>query len=145
LISAGIDAIVIGRLFKLQEGLSMKDIDRNLMLVALSWLLVGTFFGLWMGATNSLGYVTIHVAMLLPGFVTLAVYSMIYRLWPELKSSRLATVQFWVSVIGQLFAVIGTWHNLATGGIFIVAPASTAVIVAALLMTWQFWNSAKRA
>lgn len=123
----------------------MKNIDRNYVLAALAWLIIGTVFGFWMGAANATNYIPLHVAMLLPGFVTLAIYGAIYRLWPELKSSGLAAAQFWIAVVGQLFLVIGAWHNLATGGIAIVAPASAAVIVGALLMGWQFWSLTKPA
>ncbi len=52
--------------------------------------------GFWMGATNSLQYRDFHVAMLLPGFVTLAVYGAVSRLWPQLETARLATLQFGV-------------------------------------------------
>jgi hypothetical protein len=120
----------------------MKNIDRNFLLVAFAWLIVGTVFGFWMGATNALQYQVVHVAMLLPGFVTLAIYGFIYRLWPSLKEGPMATAQFWLAVIGQLFVVVGTWHNLATGGVAIVAPASIIYIAAAVLMTWMFWGRA---
>jgi hypothetical protein len=33
---------------------------------------------------------TVHVAMVLPDFVTLAIYGIVFRSWPELKSAPLA-------------------------------------------------------
>jgi hypothetical protein len=120
----------------------MTNIDRNYLLVALAWLIVGTVFGFWMGAANALDYRVIHVAMLLPGFVTLAIYGFIYRLWPRLKTSTMAIAQFWIAVVSQLFIVIGTWQFNTNGSIVVVAPASLAAIIGALMISWMFWREA---
>ena len=123
----------------------MQDIDRKFVLVALAWLIVGTVFGFWMGATNRMNYVSVHVAMLLPGFVTLAVYGMLYRLWPEMKEGVLPIWQFWIAVVGELILIVGSFQFLANGSVMIVAPASAAIIVSVLMMGWLFWTRTKAA
>ncbi len=93
----------------------MINIDRAFTGSALLWLILGTVFGFWMGATGSLQYLGVHVTMLVPGFLTLAAYGAIYRLWPELKHHPLSAAQFWTASAGLLFMVIGSGHMAATG------------------------------
>ena len=68
----------------------MLEIDRSYVAVALILAIVGMLLGLYMGATADNRLVTLHVAIVLPGFVTLAIYGMPYRLWPAMKKARLA-------------------------------------------------------
>jgi hypothetical protein len=49
----------------------MKNLGRKYFLVALPLLLIGMVQGFWMGVTNALQYRDLHIALLLPGFVTL--------------------------------------------------------------------------
>ncbi len=123
----------------------MTNIDRNYIGYALAWLIAGTIFGFWMGATGSVQYVSVHVAMLLPGFVTLAIYGMIYRLWPGLKTSPLAAAQFWLAAVSLPLMVLGAWVMVANGGIVLVAAASGLAIAAAILMGLVFWRGASPA
>ena len=123
----------------------MQNIDRVFVAMALVWLVIGMVFGFWMGATNSLQYVTTHVAMLLPGFTTFAIYGFIYRLWPALKQAGLARAQLGIAAIAQIGIVVGSFQFIANGSIAIIAPASLAAIVAALLMGWMFWQGSAEA
>lgn len=120
----------------------MTNIDRNYVAYALGWLIIGTLFGFWMGASNTSQYVSVHVAMLLPGFVTLAIYGMIYRLWPGLKASPFAAAQFWLAVASLPLLVLGAWLLARNGSMALVAIASGLAIVSALLMGLIFWRGA---
>jgi hypothetical protein len=53
-----------------------------------------------MGITEDNTLLQMHVAIMLSGFVTLAIYGIVYLLWPALKNSLLALVQFWVAIAG---------------------------------------------
>ena len=85
----------------------MVGFDRAYVSVGLAWLIVGMIFGLYMGLTGSNQFVVVHVAMLLPGAVVLALYGLIYRAWPALNQSRLARLQFWFAVISVFGLVFG--------------------------------------
>lgn len=122
----------------------MPSIDRAFLLNALAWLMIGTIFGFWMGASDQLQYISVHVAMMLPGFVTLAIYGFIYRLWPELKRQGLAAAQFWLAVLAQPLLVLGSLWMVLDGSIGLVAAASAGVIVAAGLLGWMFLTGAAR-
>lgn len=123
----------------------MANIDRNFVILSLAWLVLGTLFGFWMGASGNVQYVGVHVTMLLPGFVTLAIYGSIYRLWPELKQASLAKLQFWLAAASLPFMVAGGGMQVQSGSIALIAVSSGVAIVAAALMAWIFWTGTKSA
>lgn len=116
----------------------MTKAGRTYFLVALLLLLVGTVQGFWMGATNALQYKNLHVALLLPGFVTLSVYGALYRLWPELERARLARLQFILATLGVLVLVIGTIVQALSGSIVLDAIGAAIVIAGVALMLYLF-------
>lgn len=120
----------------------MTNIDRAFVTVAFAWLIAGLLLGFYMGAAGDNAYLDVHVAMLLPGFVVLTLYGMIYRLWPALKESSLASAQFWIANIGVLGIVAGTLQILFGGGIVVAALGSALVILGAVLMAVLFWTKA---
>ncbi len=119
----------------------MAHIDRAFVGVALVWLILGMVLGLYMGITANNQLLVVHVAMLMSGFVALAIYGVIYRLWPGLKTSPVAKAQFWIAVVAVLGQVIGAYQFATTGGteIAIIASSSVLSILGAILMAWVFW------
>jgi hypothetical protein len=91
-----------------------------------------------MGIAADNKLLVVHVAMMLTGFVTLAIYGMLYRLWPALKKAPLARGQFWISTLGAAGIVIGSYFFVMYGSVPLVASASIVFIVGAALMAWLF-------
>jgi peptidoglycan/LPS O-acetylase OafA/YrhL len=83
--------------------------------------------------------------MMLTGFITLAIYGMLYRLWPALKKSPLARIQFWVAVIGAAGIIIGSYFFATSGSVPLVASASVVFIIGAALMAWLFIAQSREA
>jgi hypothetical protein len=123
----------------------MARIDRAYVAVALVLLLVGELLGFYMGLMSDLKLRSLHVTIVLVGFVTLSLFGVVYRLWPAMKTGALAAAQFWLGVIGVLGIIIGTYQYVTTGGIAIVAPASAVMIVATVLLLWLFWTRSEAA
>lgn len=121
------------------------NIDRNYILVALVLAVVGMLQGLYMGIAGDNSLQSMHVALLLPGFVTLAIYGFIFRLWPSLKQSPLALAQFWVGVAGSVGLVIGAYFFARYRSVPLAAIASIVVIIGAAMMTWMFWATKETA
>jgi hypothetical protein len=96
-----------------------------------------------MGASGANQFIPIHSAMLLLGFVTLAIIGLVYRLWPTMNRSPLAAAQFWIIAIATLGIVIGSLRIVLTGSIIIAAIASAAYIVGAVLFAVIFWHEVK--
>jgi len=116
----------------------MLEIDRAYVAIALLWAVVGMLLGLYMGIAADTKLLTVHVAMMTSGFVMLALYGMVYRLWPALKKSPLAPAQFWITVVGVAGLVVGSYFLVITGSIPLAAIASVAMIVGGALMSWLF-------
>jgi hypothetical protein len=118
----------------------MAQIDRAFVGVALFWLISGMGLGLYMGTTANNQLLTVHVTMMLSGFVVLGIYGVIYRLWPALKDSPLAKAQFWIAVIAVLGQVLGAYRFALSGGseIAIIASASVLSLLGALLFGFLF-------
>lgn len=116
----------------------MLEIDRTYVAIALLWAIAGMLLGLYMGLAEDLKLLTVHVAMMLSGFVTLALYGALYRLWPAMKKSPLAIAQFWISAVGVAVLIIGTYLLVTKGSIPLAAIGSLAMIVGAALIAWLF-------
>ena len=121
----------------------MAHIDRAFVGVGLIWLVLGMVLGLFMGITANNQLLTVHITMVLSGFVVLSIYGVIYRLWPVLKESPIAKAQFWVAMIAVLGQVIGAYQFATSGGtqIAIIAVGSVLAILAGVLMTLMFGMS----
>ncbi len=116
----------------------MTDLARSYMLIALAWLLLGMVEGFWMGASNALEYRSVHISMVLQGFVNLAVYGAVYRLWPQLQAGRWARLQFWSTNIGTVLIVLGTLQQALTGSVVVVATGSALAIIGACTLVYPF-------
>jgi hypothetical protein len=118
----------------------MARVDQAYVSIALALLLVGELLGLYMGITSNLQLRTLHITIVLVGFVTLALFGFVYRLWPAMKSGPIAAAQFWLGAIGVIGIVAGTYQFATTGSIAIVAPASVLLVLATVLLLWLFWS-----
>ena len=123
----------------------MTRIDRSYVAVALALLLIGELLGLYMGLASDLKLRSVHITIVLVGFVTLTLFGVLYRVWPAMKTGALAAAQFWLSVVGVLGIVIGTYQYVTTGGIAIVGPASVIMILGTVLLLWLFWTRSEAA
>jgi len=121
------------------------EIDRAYVAIALLWAIAGMLLGLYMGIAADNKLLVMHVAMMLTGFVTLAIYGMIYRLWPALKKSPLARIQFWIAVLSAAGIIVGSYFFATSGSVPLAAGASVVFIVSAVLMAWLFIAKARDA
>jgi hypothetical protein len=117
----------------------MAHIDRAYLALALVLLIVGDGLGLYMGIANDMTLRGLHITLVLPGFVTLAIYGFTFRLWPTMKVGPLAAVQFWLGAVSTIGLVIGSYLLIANGSVAIIAPSSVVAIVAAVILLWLFW------
>ncbi len=121
----------------------MISIDRDYLLVALLLAVSGMVLGLYMGLAADTTLLSVHVAFLLPGFVTLAIYGFVFRLWPALQKAPLARAQFWTGVVGSLLLIAGAYFYATSKSVPLAALGSVVSIVASALMAWLFWQNAR--
>ena len=116
----------------------MQRMDRNYILVGLTWVLVGMIFGTWLGATNHMNYANSHAHIGLLGFVTSVLFGLLHWAYPALGKSRIALWQFAIYEVGVALLVIGKF--LFDGGTetLFLQIGSLTTIVGTALMLWMF-------
>ncbi len=119
-------------------------------LFGLFFVIVGLSIGVYMGASGNHTQQVTHAHILLIGFVLSLLYASIYRLWIPEGASRLAIAQLALHHLGavalavalfMLFGKVAPEASLAP----LLAIASNAVLLAAVLMLVIFLRSAKKA
>ena len=117
----------------------MPQIDRAYMAIALVLLIAGEMLGFTMGMKAETYWRSVHITILLPGFVTMAVFAATFRLWPTLKRGTLAQAQFWLTVIGLAGILAGEVQRTLTGQVVLLASGSGVMIAGTLLLGWLFY------
>jgi hypothetical protein len=120
----------------------MLEIDRRYVLIALMLGSAGMLLGLYIGVASDHRLLDVHVALMLSGFVTLAIYGFAFRLWPSMKKAELARIQFWTAIVGALVLILGSYLFATSGSVPLAAIGSILSIVAAAMMAWLFWAAA---
>ena len=120
----------------------MAQIDRFYVATALALLIVGEVLGFYMGMQNDMKWRTVHIIIVLLGFVTLGMFGALYRLWPAMKVGALATAQFWLTVIATAGIIVGSILQVQNGSVVVLATSSAVMIVATALLAWLFWERA---
>lgn len=77
----------------------MKHLDRLFILTGLIFLLVGMALGLKMSASMDFTLHGLHAHLNLLGFVLMTLFGLVYRAWPKMKESKLATVHYFLHTI----------------------------------------------
>ena len=113
----------------------MAQIDRAYVALALALLIVGEAARLLHGNDDRhTSGARVHIVIVLVGFVTLAIFGMLFRLWPAMKQGALAKAQFWLTVIG-LAGVDRRQHyaDVQVAPSRVLAASSAVMIVGALI------------
>ena len=124
----------------------MQRVARNFFTLAIAYALCGMALGIDMGISGDHTQAPTHAHAMLAGWVTSALFSFFYHLFPAAGEKTLATLHFWLSAISGVVLVVSLYF-LMTGnetmepvlGIasigFLLGMALFAVI--ALPMIWR--------
>lgn len=104
--------------------------------IAVVYFLVAVCLGLVMGIIHDFAFTSVHVHLNLLGWVSMALFGIIYSIYPHVAKTKLANSHFWLHNIGlpimqgTLFLQILTENQAFTIGIII---GSLLVVVGTLL------------
>lgn len=98
--------------------------------LAITYLIVGVTLGIGMGATRNFTLTPVHAHINLLGWTTLALAGLIYSVFPQAGTSRLAKVHFWLINLAMP-VMLGSLAALLLGKEGIEPVLATAEIVAA--------------
>lgn len=118
---------------------AMYKIDKLFVTIGFLWLIAGAAFGAWLGATGHTNFANSHAHIGLLGFVASVLFGLVHRVWPELRSSRLALPQLAVYEIGTALLVLGKVMIDRTGqeNAFLFIGSITVILGAAIFL-WLF-------
>jgi hypothetical protein len=68
--------------------------------IAVVYFFVGASLGLGMGISQNFALVPVHAHLLLLGWASLALAGVVYHLYPEASTTRLARSHFWLHNLG---------------------------------------------
>ena len=91
--------------------------------VASVYLLIGISFGVYMGITENFDYGHTHAHINLLGWATMAVFGLIYCVFPSAGTSKLGEIHFWLYNIGAPFLLVGMF-------LFADGPDGIALVLA---------------
>lgn len=114
---------------------------RIFLLTAIVYAIAGMLLGAVMhyGQTYTLIPVHSHVNGL--GWLSLALFGLIHRLYPALANDPLARWHFWLANAGILLLTGGLWLFLTTGGMRVFLNAGVALTpLSFALFFWLFWR-----
>src|SRR5438477_251820 len=80
----------------------MKGIDGLFLRTAVVYAIAGMALGIFMAISEDHSQMPTHAHMNLLGWVSMALYAAVYRLWPEAARSPLAPWHFWIANLGAV-------------------------------------------
>ncbi|MEC9369261.1 MAG: cytochrome-c oxidase [Pseudomonadota bacterium] len=111
----------------------MKNVDRWFILMAAAYALLGMCLGFWMGVNQDFTHAHVHAHINLLGWASLALFGIIYKVYPELASKPLTKVHFYLSAIGAPIFFAGI--PVANAGTTILpAVVGSLMLIASMLV-----------
>lgn len=114
---------------------------------AVVYALVGVALGVVMGASHDFVNRGVHVHAHLVGWVSMALFGLIYRAYPAMQASRWASVHFYLHNLGLPVMLVGLYallHQIAWGGP-VTGIASLVVALAYVCFAVSVWCHAREA
>lgn len=74
--------------------------------IAAVYFVLGISLGIYMGVNENFALRPVHAHLNLLGWVSLALFGLIYQQFPQIATTKLAKVQFWMHNIGLPFQMI---------------------------------------
>ena len=117
----------------------MLKIDKLYVTLGFLWLIAGAIFGTWLGASGHENFANSHAHIGLLGFVASVLFGLVHRVWPQLRSSRIALPQLAVYEIGTALLILGKIMLDGTGqaNVFLFIGSITVILGAAMFL-WLF-------
>jgi hypothetical protein len=113
----------------------MANIDRWFLRIAVIYALVAMALGIMMGISQDHSQAPTHAHLNLVGWVSMALYALIYRQYPAAGQTKLALVHFWVANAGAILLNLGVYGLMAgTAALEPVAIVGSLVTILGMLI-----------
>lgn len=112
---------------------SDSNIAYSFLILAAIYLLCGVILGIAMGITSDFALAPVHAHLNLLGWVSCAIFGIVYQLFPELADHRLARTHFWLAAVSAAILPIGIALSILYGDVRIAIVGSLGWFAATLL------------
>lgn len=113
----------------------MSNVHIRFLKISVLYLIAGMVLGLAMGLSGNHQFFPAHAHINLIGWVSFALYGLIYRQFPATASTPLVRWHFWVSNIGALLLVVGiAGINAGYGGFIPLAGTGSVATLAGAII-----------
>ncbi|MBP1992143.1 cbb3-type cytochrome c oxidase subunit I [Paenibacillus eucommiae] len=109
---------------------------KSFIKIASVYFFVGVTLGMVMGITESFQFTSDHAHINLLGWVSMALFGLIYHCFPQTANQKLAKVHFWLHNVGVPVMVAGHFIFVLvseSAGLPIMASGGFIVVVATLI------------
>jgi hypothetical protein len=111
----------------------MKRVDGIYIVIGIFYLVAGMVLGIVMGTRQDFQLAPVHAHLNLVGFVSHSVFGLVHRAWPALRAGAIASMQFWLFVLGTPLFVAGIAISILGDAVWLAVIGSTLVLLGALL------------
>jgi hypothetical protein len=122
----------------------MKRVDVYFLLLATVLLICGAILGIDMGAREDFQLVPVHAHLNLAGWVSLALFGLTYRAYPELAATALARYHFIVSATASVLLPIGIGFAVLRAAPALAIVSSILWLAGVLMFLWQLMKLLRR-
>jgi hypothetical protein len=120
-----------------------KKLSQRWFLAAITYLVIGLGFGVYMGASGNHSLFTVHSHISLLGWVSMGLTGLLYQAFPTAAKTRLAAWHFWLYQLAApvMLLAVGAIYLGAKGLDPIAGVASVVLLVSVLLFWWAIFSA----
>ena len=111
--------------------------------IAAVYFVVAVALGLYMGMTEKFTQVPVHAHLNLLGWVSMALFGLIYQAWPAAGETRLAHWHFWIHNLSlPVFMVVLFMMLAGNAGLGpVVGMVATVTLIGIVLFAVNLWRT----
>ncbi|MFB9757559.1 cytochrome-c oxidase [Ectobacillus funiculus] len=104
--------------------------------IAVVYFFIAVCLGLVMGIIHNFAFASVHAHLNLLGWVSMAIFGIIYSIYPKAAETKLAKIHFWLHNIGVPLMQGSLFVMILTGGesLLPVAIISSLLVVVGILL-----------
>ena len=120
----------------------MKSISQWFLRLSVLYLIAGVSLGIFMAASHDHTMHPVHAHLNLLGWVTMALFGVFYRAYPEAAASRLAKAHFWLYVPAHFVQMVSlaALYRGVTAVEPLLGAVSSLVGIAILVFAVTVWK-----
>lgn len=123
------------------------NVSRNFLLLGSAFIILGIVMGMYMGGPGDHSLAISHAHINLLGFALSAIFGLTYKAFPAMTNGRLASVHFWLHLVGagmvNLLVFLMLAQIISEAAMVPLAPISELlVLLGVLVFGWNVFKNA---